>query len=461
MIKLCRHNQDAVIEKIKNNEFDNIAMSRSNLVDDIILKMYNDGILDCLTSAIKDKRADNTVIPFNLVMSLSIAAKMKVHSSVSDIPYAITDHRVLAKLGYNLIDTDGDIKGGLMRESSLRFLLGKYTAEELFQGYNDTVQKHIMPKLDMVPDIHILDCTEVSVNLDNSNYENSAFTTNKYGDRDRGYKLSTLRGLVDDTGVIEHIVFGPMNTHDLALSRDMLYTTDVFKPGDILIEDRGFLDRDTINYLKTKRGVDTYVPLKSNMVSYQMAVTAAQSESVWEDHPSRDNQKVAFVTDLGPLWESDKPKEDVDFNAAVVWNLENNDYYVFITTDLSKSAKQILLTYELRPEIEEDYRQLKDCWKLEDFKSTKYNMIAFHIITVLFGYLFFQIYTATPEGEDYAHRSLPTILKNHQSSDFSSLIFYADDEFAILSIIELCDLIPQCNNLANERLRCLLGQNSS
>lgn len=199
MIKLCKHNQDAVIEKLKNNEFDNVTMSRSNFVDDIILKMYNEGILDCLTSTIKDKRADNTVIPFNLVMSLSVAAKMKVHSAVSDIPYAITDHRVLAKLGYNLIDTDGDIKGGLMQESSLRFLLNKYTAEELFQGYNDTVQKHIMPKLDMVPDIHILDCTEVSVNFDNSHYENSAVTTNKYGDKDRGYKLSTLRGLVDDT----------------------------------------------------------------------------------------------------------------------------------------------------------------------------------------------------------------------------------------------------------------------
>lgn len=461
MIKLCKHNQDAVIEKLKNNEFDSVVMSRSNFVDDIILKMYNEGILDCLTSTIKDKRADNTVIPFNLVMSLSVAAKMKVHSAVSDIPYAITDHRVLAKLGYNLIDTDGALGSGLMRESSLRFLLNKYTAEELFQGYNDTVQKHIMPKLDMVPDIHILDCTEVSVNLDNSNYENSAFTTNKYGDKDRGYKLATLRGLVDDTGVIEHIVFGPMNTHDLALSKDMLFTTEMFKSGDILIEDRGFLDRDTINYLKTKRGVDTYVPLKSNMVAYQIAVTAAQSENVWEDHPSRDNQKIAFVTDLGPLWQSDKPKEDVDFNAAVVWDVENNGYYVFITTDLTKNAKQILLTYELRPEIEEDYRQLKDFWNLEDFKSTKYNMIAFHIITVLFGYLFFQIYTATPEGEGYAHRCLPVILKNYQTVDFPYFIFYADDEFAILSIMQLYKLLSQCNELVYERLCGLLEKNSS
>lgn len=53
------------------------------------------------------------------------------------------------------------------------------------------------------------------------------------------------------------------------------------------------------------------------------------------------------------------------------------EYFVFVTTDLKKTAKQIIQTYELRPEIEEDYRQIKDFWQIEDFKSTKYNFIAF------------------------------------------------------------------------------------
>ena len=71
---------------------------------------------------------------------------------------------------------------------------------------------------------------------------------------------------------------------------------------------------------------------------------------------------------------------------------------VFATTDLTKSAREIVKTYELRPEIEEDYRQLKDFWQIEDFKSTQYNVICFHIVCVLFGYLFFQLYTMLPEG---------------------------------------------------------------
>jgi len=460
MIKLCKLNQENVKSKIITNNFDNLTFSNSNLVDDIILDMYNMGLIDCIANGVKDKRADNTIIPFKLIMALAIAAKMKTNTSVSDIPYAITDHRVLANIGYNIIDTNGNLKDGLMRESSLRFLLGKYEANELFKAYNDTLQINIMPKLDIEPNIHILDCTELSVNIKNANYEKSAITTNKYGDADRGYKLATIRGIVNDTGIIEEIKFGAMNTHDLVLSSDMLYTSKVLKENDILIEDRGFLDRETINYLKNIRKVDIYVPLKTNMNAYQVAVSAAQFENNWEPHPNkkRKNQKISLVTNLKAYWESNKSEEDVDFNAAVVWDTTTDNYFVFITTDITKTAKQILMTYELRPEIEEDYRQLKDIWKLEDFKSTKLNMIAFHIITTLFGYLFFQLYTLSPSGEKYAHKSLPIILKNYRSSLAPYLVFYAENEFGILSIYELYVLLPQCTEDAKKRLKDILNK---
>lgn len=460
MIKVCKENKKGLTQKMMSNNFDFVAMSQSNLVDDIILSMHQNKILECLTKAMPDKRAHNTTIPFDLVLALSVAAKMKTKTSLSDIPYAITDHCVLSELGYNIIDTDKDLKTGMMTESSLRFLFGKYEAKELFKSYNEVVQEQIMPKLDYKPNIHILDCTELSVNLDNENYEQSAITTNKYGDVDRGYKLASLRGIIDDTGIIEEIEFGAMNIHDLELSRDMLKNTKVFNPGDILIEDRGFLDRELINYLKNERKVDTYVPLRSNMIAYQTAVKIAQLDNKWENHPTRENQKIAFVPNLKNYWWSDKiesnkkyaENNDVELNSCVVWDTETDSYFVFCTTDTTVSAKQIITTYELRPEIEEDYRQLKVFWKLQDFKSTKINMIALHIIMVLFGYLFFQIYTLMPEGEQYSHKSLPVILKNYQSTAMPYLVFYADVEFGIFSISEIIKLYPSCDTAAQQRL---------
>lgn len=465
MIKICKENKESVLRKIYTGEFDNVVSSISNLVDDIILSMHKRGILACLANKLPDKRAHNTTIPFELVMALSVAAKMKTNTSICDVPYAITDHRVLAELGYNIIDTEKDLKAGMMTESSLRFLFGKYEAKELFKSYNEVVQEQIMPKLNYKPNIHILDCTELSVNLDNDNYEQSAVTTNKYGDADRGYKLASLRGIVEDTGIIEEIEFGAMNVHDLELSREMLKTTKVFNPGDILIEDRGFLDRDLINYLKNERQIDVYVPLRSNMNAYQIAVQIAKDEDKWEQHPSREKQKIAFVPNLKNYWWSDvaqsrkkyNENDDVEINSCVVWDTETDSYFVFITTDTTVSAKQIITTYELRPEIEEDYRQLKDFWKLQDFKNTKINMIALHIIMVLFGYLFFQLYTLMPEGEQYAHKSLPVILKNYRPTASFYLVVYADDEFGIFSISEIIKSFSSCNEISQERLLKILG----
>ncbi len=284
MIKLCHENSPKVLDKLRSGEIDSLELSTSNLVDDIILSMQTSGILLCLKNGIPDKRAHNTVIPFDLVWALAIAAKMKVKTSLTDIPHAITDHRTLAKLGYTLISDNG-LGNDLMRESSLRFLLGKYDPKEFFEYYNTVFQDFIALKLNIKPNIHILDCTDIEVNYKNEHYEKAGITISKHGGNARGYKLSTLRGIYQDAGVIEEIRFGAINIHDLTLSEDMLKTTKVFNKGDILINDRGFMSRELMNYLKTERGVDTYIPLRENMNAMDYAIRLAKKGGEWQDHP--------------------------------------------------------------------------------------------------------------------------------------------------------------------------------
>src|SRR5699024_7087599 len=108
--------------------------------------------------------------------------------------------------------------------------------------------------------------------------------------------------------------------------------------------------RDTINYLKKIRGVDTYIPLKKNMEAYDMAVSIAKHENKWIAHPHRKSQSISFVSNLKDHWRSSNSRDDVDFNACVVRFDETNSYAVFISANLSISAKQIVSTYELRPE---------------------------------------------------------------------------------------------------------------
>jgi hypothetical protein len=49
----------------------------------------------------------------------------------------------------------------------------------------------------------------------------------------RGYKLVTIRGLMDDSSIIEEIVFDSIKSHNLELCRDILLNIKCFKPGNL------------------------------------------------------------------------------------------------------------------------------------------------------------------------------------------------------------------------------------
>lgn len=459
MIQISTKDKEKVLEAIRRGKIDAADLSYPNLIDSMILKMKQEGILELLEIAFSDKRSGNKNIPFHLILTLAITAKMKIKTSLTDVPIAITNAETLSEIGWNIWDNERSLEEGLMSEGTLRNIVKKYTVEELVQAYNIYVQDHVFPKMNMIPDIHILDCTKMEVELENSNYEGSEVITDKDGSR-RGYKLSTLRGLTGDIGVLEEIKMGSIKQHDLELSRDIVLKSNMLKPGDILINDRGFISREVLNELKLERKVDTYIPLKKNMEAYKQAVALATEENNWQAHPNkkRKTQKIAFVEALGCHWRSGTPETDVDFNACVVHDTAKDEHFVFITTDLKKTSKQIISTYELRPEIEEDYRQIKDFWQIEDFKSTKHNFIAFHVVMVLIGYLFFQLYKGMEEGCKYAGKSLPVAIKKYVENGSKSVIIYAGQYFGIFGFLEFIQLYSLCGTEVKQCLDPILAK---
>jgi hypothetical protein len=459
MLQISQESKEKVLESVRRGRIDAADISQPNFIDGIILKMREVGVVDELCHIVEDKRKNNAVIPLKFIWTLGIAAKMKIHTSLTDIPYAIMDGEVLSGLGYALWDTDRDLEKGLMDEGAIRHLLGKYEKNEMIRGYNRCVQGHILPKMQIEAGLHILDCTKLDVELSNENYEESS-VVKEDGEAHRGYKLATLRGITGDSGIIEDTRFGTMKTHDLELSREMILNSPMLKPGDSLIEDRGFLSREVLNELKTRRGVDTFIPLRRNMDAYRDAVSISVRENKWKPHPNkkRKTQKIALVSDIGAMWGSERTENDVPLNACVVWDSKDDEYYVFVTTDTTKSAKQIIQTYELRPEIEEDYRQLKDFWCLEDFKSTKLNVIAFHIVCTLLGYLMFQIYVGTEDGSRFAGKSLPVILKKYVPPEKpKSVIVYSGFYFAVFPFLDFLHLYASLDDAVRSSLDHVLA----
>lgn len=452
-------NRKKVIEGIKKGRIDAADIGTPNFIDAMLLAMHRAGVTKHIEQIVEDRRSANRSIPFVMLWILSIAAKMKQRMSISDIPYAMTDAEALSELGYALWDEERPVSEGLMDEGVVRKLIGKYEKEELVRGYNRCVGERMLVEQGIQANTHILDCTKLHVNLDNENFEGSSVARDDDGVH-RGYKLATLRGVVGDGGIIEEIRLGTMKEHDLSLSREMILTSERLRPGDILVNDRGFLSREVMNALKTERGVDTYIPLKKGMIAYEDAVSIAKMEGKWHVHPNkkRKTQKICFVGDIGIHWISEEPEKDVPLNSCVAWDTKDDEYYVFVTTDEQKTAKQIIQTYEIRPEIEEDYRQLKDFWMLETFSSTKLAMVTFHIVCTLLGYLFFQLYTATEEGVKWAGKSLPVLMKKYSVVVPKSVIIYVGQYFEVFPFIEFIQLYASLSANVRVALDGILGK---
>ena len=459
MVQISKEDKEKVIEAIHSGTIDTAELALPALADSIVLAMKHHGLIEPLNEAFEDKRSDNLHIPSDILLTLAITAKLKQKTSLTDIPFAVTDAGLLAELGWNAWDYGRDVNDGLFSESVMRKLVQKYNSEELISFYNHYVQDYVLKNLDIQPCIHILDCTKIPVKLSNANYENSSVVTIE-GETMRGYKRGVLRGITDDSGIAEEIVFGTLKTHDLELCREMLKNTSCLHENDILINDRGFLSRELTNYLKTERKVDTYIPARKNMDIFKDAVSIAVSNGKWQKHPNkkRKNQEIQLVKHLGALWTSETPESDVPINACVVHDKKNKEFFVFMTTDTTRTARQIIQTYELRPEIEEDFRQMKDFWKLSDFKSTQYNYITFHIIMTLIGYLFFQIYKNLEEGQAYIGKSLPVVAKNYKEIKPKEIVVYVGQYFGMFPFLEFLKIYAECTLEARQLLDPILAK---
>jgi hypothetical protein len=184
---------------------------------------------------------------------------------------------------------------------------------------------------------------------------------NEDGTFSRGYKLATLRTLLDRAGLLSQVALSAIQGHEMAVGRPLLEQAPVLRAGDLLLEERGCIDGVTLAQVQRKRRVDVIMPLKANMLATKEARHLAALANEWPAHPSRAEPTIALVRGLEHMG----AECDVPLNACVsrFWNTKNKRtaHSVLVTTDLQLSAPWIVRHYEARPEIEQDYQQMKRC----------------------------------------------------------------------------------------------------
>lgn len=473
MLKI--NNKERVIEELKENKLENIFNIIPNLSDkvlDYVEKEYK--ICELINKSFDSKNVYNTSITPALLILSGTQARMKQQFSISEVPLALTSQEIIESLGINI---SYNIEDGLLKESNIRSILGKYKQDDTidFNNYfirffNDFTKK-FLTKANIKSNIHILDCSVLDVKLNNENYEGSTIT-HKGGKTLRGYKIGCLRGVTNNGGVIEEICMSTAKDHDFSMSEEMINNSEYLKSGDFLLEDRGFLDIESFRNLNQK-GVYIIIPAKKNMEIYEEAIDQAKQQNNWIKHPNskRKGQDITLVTDLERSWLSEKDKlkkpEKLDLNYKINCcvirfeketnkdvltddeMLSNDDKYAYaciITNNVNISCAEIIRLYEMRPEIEEDFRQLKDFWGLNIYKSTKYHIISFVTMISLLGYNFYKVFIESKEGQAYIGKSL-IIEEKHGLYIVKGVrtAIVTEHYFAIFEQDELLDLYASLN----------------
>ncbi|MFQ5938026.1 MAG: transposase [Acidiferrobacterales bacterium] len=514
-IKLWARNGDAVRQAIELGELVHLDTASEELTDEFLLFAIESGLLTSWAESFPDPRQEPE-IGMQVIIGSHLAARFAGLYSMRKSGYVLRSASVLGALGYSVevlepkqglsrrgTSDDKLISGDVLRkllvkmeqqadpkaplrmppyEPSLAVKVRKRASRRAVKGcvdaleaearaqrvaaqvvnwYNDQVGPSLLDyaRVGKGRRIHILDTTQLEVPLETGTYECSGVVKNDDGTRSRGYKLATLRTLLDHAGLITQVGLCPIQVHDLPLCRLFLETAPVLRGGDLLLEDRGFVDGETISFLKKQRQVDVIVPLKSSMLSYKEAVQLAELQDEWQPHPSRQHQHIAFVKGIDHVWDTCQ----VPLNACVIryWNRKKKalDHIVLVSTDQSLDGSWMVRHYEERPEIEQDYEQMKSGgWQLKKLSSTRYSEIVFYVATVVLSYSLYHLFCNTQAGARFADKTRQALAFEQLRSRRTHIIAYAGGYFEIFETLSFVHFVLQQPASVQDRLRHWLDE---
>ena len=514
-IKLWARNGDAVRQALELGELVHLDTASEELTDEFLLFAIQSGLLAKWAEAFPDPR-EEPEIGMAVILASHLAARFAGLYSMRKSGYVLRSASVLGALGYSvdvlqpeqgvsLRGTSDDklISGDVLRKllvklenqmdlkapvrlppvepsqpvkvrqrASRRAVKGavdqgevearaQRTAAQLLDWYNDHVGPSLLQyaRVGKGRRIHIVDTTPVEVPLETGTYEVSGVVKNDDGSRSRGYKLATLRTLLDHAGLITQVGLCPIQVHDLPLCRLFFETASVLRKGDLLLEDRGFIDGETLTFLKQQRHIDVIVPLKSTMLSYKEAVQLAELQGEWQRHPSRDHQHIAFVKGVEHVWDGCS----VTLHACVIryWSRKKKalDHMVLVTTDHRLMGPWSVRHYEERPELEQDYQPMKSGgWQLKKLSATRSSEIVFFIATVVLSYSRYHLFSNTRAGARFADKTRQALAFEQLRSRRTHIIAYAGGYFEIFETLSFVRFVLQLPAAVQERLRHWLDE---
>jgi hypothetical protein len=132
---------------------------------------------------------------------------------------------------------------------------------------------------------------------------------------------------------------------------------------------------------------------------------------------------------------------------------------VLVTTDPCLKGPWIVRHYEERPEIEQDYQQMKSGgWQLKKLSSTRYSEIVFSILTVVLSSSLYHLFCNTRAGARFADKTRQALAFEQLRSRRTHIIAYAGGYFEIFETLSFVRFVLQLPASVQERLRHWLDE---
>jgi len=487
-LRFLTENPVAALQRLREGWITALEPGGDYLTDLHLLYALQSGLLAECAAGFPDPRCEPE-IPFSVLLAASVAGALQGEYALCQAGCALRSAAVLAELGLNshwLTPGEGLSRRGTQEESvfhpdTLRKLLLRLAREDreaertpgasLLQWWNETVGPTFLRHAGGGTGVWILDATKVLVNLKNPRYEGSETSKEEDGQPLRGYKLGLLSTLIDVGRLILGVNCAGVRHGDLPVVRPLIQGTGTPTPadrtllsaGDTLLEDRGLIDGGVITCLKRDLGVDVVFPLKKDMLAFRLAVwKATERPHPWQPHPTRKRQEYQGVTEIGGPWEECQ----VPLNGVVVREkdpahreaaTDGYRYWVFATTKRERSAKGTLEEYTARSECEEDHRQVKGRdWELDEFTSTAYVEILFHVLVVLFAYNLCQLYGLTETGQRFAGKTKKARQRELRRQRERYFVVIAPPYYAVVRELDVAEVLLEVEGEPKGRLKAVV-----
>jgi hypothetical protein len=248
------------------------------------------------------------------------------------------------------------------------------------------------------------------------------------------------------------VALSAIQVHDMALCRPLLAEAPGLRAGALLLKERGFLDGATVSHWKRQRQGEVIIPLKANMLATQAAMQLAARADKWAAHPCRAEQRMAWVHGVAHRW----PECAVPLNACVIrfWKKKKKgtDHTVLVTTDLKLNAPWMGRHDEERPEIEQDYEQMKSGgWQLQKLSATRYSESVFYVLTVVLRSSLYHLFANTQRGARFADKTRQALACEPLRTQRTHVIVDAGGHFELFETWRLVQMVLQLSPPVQER----------